>query len=491
MAEHCRAPAPPRKPPRRQARRHSGYSQGKGSHAHNLLPSAGPQCGFGWWKTLLQPSHPVSPRRSCEQRYPIHDSLASSRQNLVFGAFFSQKHFCSEDACKSSEQKVPSHSCFLAPAQGSTGCLTSPVIHGETIIEQYQRTAWLPASQSRKDITAPGKEGEGWWASCLRGGWGKTKKQAGAGEGSPGELHSPPEPMASSHAAPGIQPRSPQSLHCKRISEAGASLQMALGRNNAEGSVPAGGLGHICHLAPWHQALGLGEPAGTPGRGISASTQHRLGNPPDQGSHRRCGEQCGTLTPAEPTGLGAGWHFCSHAQGPRLPGKPTLGPQLSMAPGCGQDGGAVAGWELCTDWDGAAETIAGWAVPPWVFGEKWGVMAPHTPRWGSNGSCHPSAPPPLSKIMTPKPASSSERHVWESQPPRCPCHSSPAATRRTVGRDGALPPPSWGYVAPSAPCSPVAHAPAAPVSARASLCRVRSQQPSRPLASGYPGCPYG
>ena len=48
--------------------------------------------------------------------------------------------------------------------------------------------------------------------------------------------------------------------------------------------------------------------------------------------------------------------------------------------------------------------------PSWECGEKWGVTAPHTPPWGS----------PLSKTMTPKMASGSERRVWESQPPRRP-----------------------------------------------------------------------
>lgn len=57
----------------------------------------------------------------------------------------------------------------------------------------------------------------------------------------------------------------------------------------------------------------------------------------------------GTLALAELIGLGAGWCFCTHTQGPGLLREPTLGPQLSMAPGCVQNGGTVVGWELCTD----------------------------------------------------------------------------------------------------------------------------------------------
>lgn len=46
VAKHCKAPAPLWHLPRRQARRQSGCSQGKGiSQACGLLPSARPQCG--------------------------------------------------------------------------------------------------------------------------------------------------------------------------------------------------------------------------------------------------------------------------------------------------------------------------------------------------------------------------------------------------------------------------------------------------------------
>lgn len=57
--------------------------------------------------------------------------------------------------------------------------------------------------------------------------------------------------------------------------------------------------------------------------------------------------------------------------------------------------------------------------------------------WGETG-CHGSPEPtlnskwliplqdlPLSKLITPKKASGSERQVWERQPPYHPCHSYP------------------------------------------------------------------
>lgn len=137
---------------------------------------------------------------------------------------------------------------------------------------------------------------------------------------------------------------------------------------------------------------------------------------------------------------------------------------------------------------GLQKPLAGQAVALLgIRGEMWYHGSPHPylgqqwllPSWGS----------PLSKITTPKPASSSERHVWESQPPQCPHCGSPTATQRTAGRDGAHPPPGQGCMALVAPCSLVAHGPAL-VSGRASPRGVRSRWPSRLIATGSPGCPY-
>lgn len=83
-----------------------------------------------WWKTFLQPNCPEWPRRSCEQRCPIPEPLGSSSPKLVFGAFPLKTTFA-VSMCIKALSKVPSHSCFLAPAQGSTGWLTSPVIRGK------------------------------------------------------------------------------------------------------------------------------------------------------------------------------------------------------------------------------------------------------------------------------------------------------------------------------------------------------------------------
>lgn len=85
--ESSRAPVPPQHPPCQRARRHDGCSQGKGIHAHGLLPSGRPQSGFGWWKTFLQHNHPAWPWRSCKQRCPIRESLVSSSSHVVLGAF--------------------------------------------------------------------------------------------------------------------------------------------------------------------------------------------------------------------------------------------------------------------------------------------------------------------------------------------------------------------------------------------------------------------
>lgn len=71
-------------------------------------------------------------------------------------------------------------------------------------------------------------------------------------------------------------------LHCK---------EMALSTETPCGQQLEKALGTSAVLARWHQALGLGEPAGTPGWGISASTGQKMGNPLDQGSqcrHRKC-----------------------------------------------------------------------------------------------------------------------------------------------------------------------------------------------------------
>lgn len=182
---------------------------------------------------------------------------------------------------------MPSHSCFLAPAQGSTGWLTSPVTHGQTIIEQYQRTAWLLVSQSHEDVTIPRNKGEWWhwptWSglpACAgrSSPWwlGQDQETSGSwSRGSRKELDSPPGPTGQQPCGP----RHPALLpaRARTVSEspgAGAPLQreMALGGLTPRGWHLEKALVTPAIPAPWHRALGLSEPAGTPGQRISATT---------------------------------------------------------------------------------------------------------------------------------------------------------------------------------------------------------------------------
>lgn len=82
--------------------------------------------------------------------------------------------------------------------------------------------------------------------------------------------------LASSWAVPGAQP-------CA-LTEPRGSLQWHLAQKHHEV------LDTSAVLAHWHQALGLGEHAGTPGWGIPASTCQKLGNPLDQGIQCRHGK---------------------------------------------------------------------------------------------------------------------------------------------------------------------------------------------------------
>lgn len=216
-----------------------------------------------WWKTFLQPSCPVWPRKSCEQRCPVHEPLASSSPKLVFGAFPLKTTFAVRMHIKALS-KVSSRSCFLAPAQGSTGWLTSPVIHWETITEQYQRTAWLLISQSRKDVTVPQNKGEWWcwptwsglpaWAGRSGPWWlGRDQETSGSWRGgSRRELDSPPEPCGLRHPA-----LLPARAHATSGSPAaGAPLQtkMALGGLTPRGWHLDGDVCHPSSLAPGTRA---------------------------------------------------------------------------------------------------------------------------------------------------------------------------------------------------------------------------------------------
>lgn len=264
---------------------------------------------------------------------------------------------------------------------------------------------------------------------------------------------------------------------------------MALSRVTPQGQHLEKALDTAAVLAHWHQALGLGEPAGTPGWSISASTWHKLGNSLDQGRQCRHGEVwClwdahRMLSPADPMGFGAGWHFY-----PQHP----FGPQFSKAPGCRQGGSgtgqdrSLALTRMNRPRMGLPKPWQDRLCPSSEFGEKQVVMALQSP--------HQAAMAPSTPRLLPFQNNHAKNGKWQQETSlgvsMVPLLQLPTATQRTVGRDGSPPPPSQRYTARAALCSLVAHAPA-PVSVRASLCWVTFQWPSHPPATGCPSCPYG
>lgn len=161
----------------------------------------------------------------------------------------------------------------------SPGQLTPPVIHGETYSSIRGPYGFLcPSltkrlSQEIKGSSDTGPHGE----SCLSrqfglvcGGWDETRKQRGAGRAQLLAGAQWPAAVQSQVSSP-VPWQSPGllhlGLHCK---------EMALGRITPQGQHLEKALGTSTVPAPWHQALRLGEPDGAPGRGILASTWHKL-----------------------------------------------------------------------------------------------------------------------------------------------------------------------------------------------------------------------
>lgn len=172
---------------------------------------------------------------------------------------------------------------------------------------------------------------------------------------------------------------------------------------------------------------------------------------------------CGMLTeshiPAELMGFGAGWHLYGH-----MPHWSPVQQGSWLQTGWQWHCGTTGAWHWPGEQaqNGAAEALAGQAVPLLgIWGEA-GCHGSPEPTLGSNGSF------PLSKTITPKKTSLGE------PAPVVPLSQLPTATQRTAGQDGPPPPPSQGYVALAALCSLVARAPAL-VSVRASLCWLTSQ----------------
>lgn len=180
--------------------------------------------------------------------------------------------------------------------------------------------------------------------SSVHGGWDETRKQEGGGREFHRELSSLPEPTGPQLCSPGAQL---YTLPEPRTTASGAPVQGdGTQQSNTMRSAPGEGPGHIC--CPGSLAPGLGEPAGTPGRGISASTWCKLGNPLDQGSQCRHGEVCGAC------GMLTGCSLQQSQWGLGQAGTSTLthslGSQFSKAPGCRQGSSdTVAGQELGTD----------------------------------------------------------------------------------------------------------------------------------------------
>lgn len=151
--------------------------------------------------------------------------------------------------------------------------------------------------------------------SSVHGGWDETRKQAGAGRESHRELSSLPEPRTTASGAP-LQ---------------GDGIQ----QSNATRSAPGEGPGHIC--CPGSLAPGLGEPAGTPGWGISAGTWCKLGNPLHQGSQCRHREVCGACGMLTGCSLQQSQWGLGQADTPSVPSSARLLAADRVAVALGQD----------------------------------------------------------------------------------------------------------------------------------------------------------
>lgn len=106
------------------------------------------------------------------------------------------------------------------------------------------------------------------WAACL--GRSVQSVMAGARPGNKRKLDSPSEPCGPRH--PALLPARARATSWSPVAGAPLQREMALGGLTPRGWHLEKALGMSAIPAPWHRALGLGEPAGTPGRGISAST---------------------------------------------------------------------------------------------------------------------------------------------------------------------------------------------------------------------------